>query len=112
MTILGQGGAEDLLGKGDMLVDCGQVSRHGFVRCQGCFLSDKEIKHICDFLAAQQPQCFDSNFLDLSDHEDDEVDEDEEYDEDEMQKYTIDDANKDRLTMERSFHGESFISEL
>lgn len=43
---------------------------------------------------------------------DDEVDEDEEYDEDEMQKYTIDDANKDRLTMERSFHGESFISEL
>lgn len=79
MTILGQGGAEDLLGKGDMLVDCGQVSRHGFVRCQGCFLSDKEIKHICDFLAAQQPQCFDSNFLDLSDHEDDEVDEDGSY---------------------------------
>ena len=79
MTILGQGGAEDLLGKGDMLVDCGQVSRHGFVRCQGCFLSDKEIKHICDFLAAQQPQSFDSNFMDLSDHEGDEDDEDGSY---------------------------------
>ena len=36
MTIIGEGGAEALLGKGDMLVQSPLVSRVGVTRLQGC----------------------------------------------------------------------------
>jgi len=69
MTILGQGGAEDLAGHGDMLVDCSLVARNGFTRCQGCFVDNKEIKAVVDDIKSQQNVVYDPNFLDLVDHD-------------------------------------------
>jgi len=69
MTILGQGGAEDLAGHGDMLVDCSLVARNGFTRCQGCFVDNKEIKAVVDDIKAQENVVYDPNFLDLVDHD-------------------------------------------
>jgi len=68
-TILGVGGAENLVGHGDMLVDCTQVSRSGFVRCQGCYCSGSEINAVCDYIRGQLPPDYDPYFLDLVDHE-------------------------------------------
>ncbi len=68
-TILGEGGAEDLVGHGDMLVDCEKVSRNGFIRAQGCLISSNEIRNVCRFIEEQQKQHFDPDFLDLEDHE-------------------------------------------
>ena len=69
MTILGQGGAEQLAGHGDMLVDCSKVLRNGLIRAQGCFVDNKEIKAVADFIRAQLPPMYDERFLDLIDHE-------------------------------------------
>lgn len=72
-TILGRGGAEELNGHGDMLVDCAQVSRGGgFVRCQGCFIQDEELEAVTEFIKSQQKVVYDPNFSDLSDHSNDE----------------------------------------
>lgn len=68
MTILGEGGAEKLLGYGDMLVDCAKISRSGFTRVQGCFVDNKEIKRVVDFLKERYPVGYKSEFLDLADH--------------------------------------------
>ena len=46
MTILDEGGAEDLLGKGDMLFKNNSIA----TRAQGAYVSDKEIDSICDYL--------------------------------------------------------------
>lgn len=69
ITILSQGGAEDLIGHGDMLVSCDKVSRFGLVRAQGCFAPDAEINAVTDFIRAQMKPCYDPLFLDLTDHE-------------------------------------------
>ncbi len=69
MTILGEGGAEDLVGHGDMLVDCEKISRNGFIRAQGCLISSNEIRNVCNFIQDQQKQHFDTDFLDLEDRE-------------------------------------------
>lgn len=50
-TILDMGGAEKLLGRGDMLYHPIGISKP--VRVQGCFLADKEVKNIVDYLKAQ-----------------------------------------------------------
>ena len=50
-VILDQGGAESLLGRGDMLFMSPQ--RASPVRLQGCFVSDKEIRRLTDFWRAQ-----------------------------------------------------------
>jgi len=71
MTILGQGGAEQLAGHGDMLVDCSLVSRTGFTRVQGCMVDNGEIKAVCDFIKAEHPMVYDSKFIDLTDHSQD-----------------------------------------
>jgi len=47
-TILDISGAEKLLGQGDMLISTPDTSRPK--RLQGAFVSDKEIKNICDYL--------------------------------------------------------------
>ena len=49
MTILDQAGAEDLLGRGDMLI----VNQGAPVRAQGAYLSDDEIGGLCDYLTAK-----------------------------------------------------------
>lgn len=50
-TILDMGGAEKLLGRGDMLYHPIGVSKP--IRVQGCFLADKEVKNIVDYLISQ-----------------------------------------------------------
>jgi len=49
-TILDQGGAEKLLGHGDMLYMSGQA--FGLKRLQGTYLTEKEVKSVVDYLIA------------------------------------------------------------
>lgn len=56
-TILGMGGAEKLLGKGDMLfLPQGENTP---IRIQGTFISDNEIKKVVDYVKAEQPVIYD-----------------------------------------------------
>ena len=64
-TVLGQGGAEELLGKGDMLVDCAQISKSGFTRIQSPFVSSSELRAVVRFLKERNETVYDENFLDL-----------------------------------------------
>ena len=68
MTIIGEGGAEALLGKGDMLVQSPLVSRVGVTRLQGCYVQNKEIVHIVNYLKEHYETYYDENYLDLVDH--------------------------------------------
>lgn len=53
-TILDAQGAEDLLGKGDMLFQAGDVSKPK--RIQGTFVTEKEIKDVVKFIRMQSEQ--------------------------------------------------------
>ena len=68
MTILGEGGAEKLLGKGDMLVQSPLVSRVGLTRLQGCFIQNREIGRVVGYLKEHYETVYDENYLDLVDH--------------------------------------------
>jgi len=58
-TILDQGGAEKLLGKGDMLyINSDQPQPK---RVQGVFLQDKEIRSVTDFVKNQAPPMYDES---------------------------------------------------
>lgn len=50
-TILDTGGAEKLLGRGDMLYNPIGASKP--IRVQGCFISDEEVEELCDFIKNQ-----------------------------------------------------------
>ena len=50
MTILGEGGAEKLMGRGDMLIQSHLLSKLGLVRLQGAFIHRTEIKRVLDAL--------------------------------------------------------------
>jgi len=52
-VILDQGGAENLLGRGDMLFMSPQQATP--IRLQGCFVSDREINRLTEFWRNQQP---------------------------------------------------------
>ena len=68
IIIIGEGGAETLLGKGDMLVQSPLVSRVGVTRLQGCYVQNKEIVHIVNYLKEHYETQYDENYLDLVDH--------------------------------------------
>lgn len=70
MVILGQGGAESLLGNGDMLVDWAQLSNQGFTRIQGAFVDNGEIRAVTDYLKNNYPPHYMVEFLDLSERSD------------------------------------------
>ena len=72
ITIIGEGGAEKLLGKGDMLVQSPLISRNGCVRLQSCFVQNDEISRVVDSLKRQLKTEYDSDYLDLVDHSKDE----------------------------------------
>lgn len=72
-NIVGVGGAEKLLGNGDMLIKCPLLSTQELVRVQGAFVEPKEIKAVVDFIRARYPHDYDSRFEDLVDHSKDEV---------------------------------------
>lgn len=62
-TILDMGGAEKLLGKGDMLfLPMGENSPE---RIQGAFIDESEIKKVVDHTISQQKASFDQNFMNL-----------------------------------------------
>ena len=65
MTVIGEGGAEKLLGNGDMLIDCPIISRAMKPRVQGCYVSETEIMRVCDFLREHYQPQFDPVFLNL-----------------------------------------------
>jgi S-DNA-T family DNA segregation ATPase FtsK/SpoIIIE len=50
-TVLDQNGAEQLLGRGDMIFVPPGASR--LMRVHGCWVSDQEVKAICEFLRTQ-----------------------------------------------------------
>ena len=59
-TILGYSGAENLLGRGDMLyVEPG--SNGAPKRVQGCFVSDEEVKRVVDFVIAHNKAEYDES---------------------------------------------------
>ena len=68
ITIIGEGGAEKLLGKGDMLVQCSEVSKVGPVRVQSSFMKNKEILKVVDFLKKTMTTDYIEEFMDLEDH--------------------------------------------
>ena len=65
MTIVGEGGAEKLLGRGDMLVQSPLVSRSGMVRLQGCYIQNKEINRVVGYLKEHYDCIYDPNYTDL-----------------------------------------------
>ena len=65
MTVIGEGGAEKLLGYGDMLIDCPLISRAMKPRVQGCYVSETEIMRVCDFLREHYQPQFDPMFMNL-----------------------------------------------
>lgn len=65
ITIIGEGGAEKLLGKGDMLVQSPLVSRVGCIRLQGCYASRLEITRVVQDLKARYETYYDPKFLNL-----------------------------------------------
>ena len=64
-TVIGCGGAEKLLGHGDMLIDCPLISRSMKPRAQGCYVSEIEINRVCDFLRDHYQPQFDPVYLNL-----------------------------------------------
>ena len=65
MTILGEGGAEKLLGKGDMLASSPVISTNGPMRLQGCFIQSKEMRHIIGYLREHYEVNYDPKFLNV-----------------------------------------------
>ena len=66
MTIIGEGGAEKLIGKGDMLVQSPLVSRVGVVRLQGCFIHRQEISRVVGYLKEHYETVYDEKYLNLA----------------------------------------------
>ena len=66
MTIIGEGGAEKLIGKGNMLVQSPLVSRIGCVRLQGCFIHRQEISRVVGYLKEHYPTVYDEKYLNLA----------------------------------------------
>ena len=60
-TILDMGGAEKLLGKGDMLYFPIGTSKP--MRVQGCFVSDKEVEQIVEYVKGQNEAVYDEDII-------------------------------------------------
>lgn len=61
-TILDMGGAEKLLGKGDMLYY--PVGMPKPIRVKGCYISDKEIERVVEYVKNQVPAEYDEDIID------------------------------------------------
>lgn len=60
-TILDMGGAEKLLGKGDMLYL--PMGENAPIRIQGCFISDDEIRRVIEYVTKEQTAEYDNSLL-------------------------------------------------
>lgn len=65
VVALGEGGAEKLLGNGDMLVSCPLISKQEKVRVQGCFVDNNEIIRAVRFIKEKYPLDYNPKFLNL-----------------------------------------------
>ena len=70
-TILDMGGAEKLLGKGDMLFL--PMGENAPVRIQGAYISEEEIKRIVDHTVKEQKASYDEGFLSTPEDVDQEI---------------------------------------
>ncbi len=61
-TIIDQSGAEKLMGNGDMLFLGGEFSKPK--RLQGAFISEKDVKSVCDFLRSEGSAIYDTSITD------------------------------------------------
>jgi S-DNA-T family DNA segregation ATPase FtsK/SpoIIIE len=75
-TILDSAGAEKLLGKGDMLFS--PIGSLKPIRVQGCFVTDKEIRSVIDYIKNKNENNYNKELL----VEMEKVDDEEEYKED------------------------------
>lgn len=64
-TILDQGGAEKLIGNGDMLIKCALLSNTSLIRCQGAYVSNQEIKAVCDYLRTNYEPEYNEEIMDI-----------------------------------------------
>ncbi len=64
-TILDAGGAEKLIGNGDMLIKCAILDNTNLLRCQGSFVSNSEIKAVCDYLRANYTTEYNNEIVDI-----------------------------------------------
>ncbi|ANX01348.1 cell division protein FtsK [Thermoclostridium stercorarium subsp. leptospartum DSM 9219] len=71
-TILDMSGAEKLLGKGDMLYY--PVGMPKPIRVKGCFISDKEIERVVEFVKNQFPAEYDEDIIDQITKKNDDTD--------------------------------------
>jgi len=62
-TILDMGGADKLLGMGDMLFKSVSVDSDKPIRIQGAFVSDKEVEKIVSFIKENNPVVYDENLI-------------------------------------------------
>ncbi len=60
-TIIDAAGAEKLLGNGDMLFYPVGIAKP--IRIQGCFLSDKEVETVVDFIKQQEQSAYDDDVM-------------------------------------------------
>ena len=67
-TILDMGGAEKLLGKGDMLLLPAGASKP--TRIQGCFVDDKEVEKIVEFVKTESESIYMQDIIDQMNHAD------------------------------------------
>ena len=63
-TILDQGGAEKLLGRGDMLFL--PMGENAPERVQGAYVSDEELENLVNYTVSQQKAMYDERFMDLT----------------------------------------------
>ena len=63
LTIIGEAGAEKLIGQGDMLVQSPAISRVGLVRLQGCFAHRHEIVRVVEYLKSHYKTEYNPKFL-------------------------------------------------
>ena len=78
-TILDMGGAEKLLGRGDMLFLPVGASKP--IRVQGAFLSDEEVENVVNYVISQQQAQYQEEMIPSDNHEEHEEVDDDLYDE-------------------------------
>ena len=62
-TILDMGGADKLLGMGDMLFKSVSIDSDKPLRIQGAFISDKEVERIVNFIKERNPVVYDESLI-------------------------------------------------
>ena len=62
---MNEGGAEKLLGRGDMLVQSPLVSRVGVVRAQSCYVKRQEINRVVGYLKEHYETIYMDRFMNL-----------------------------------------------